>query len=121
MKAYVADQLPNTGISIEELESRISTSTQEIQAARDQLSTTVNSITARVDTLSDEMKLQHNKLSEEIGRQNVIILGMQQQFQESMADFSSKLQALYTNSSHNQHTTTTASTSKPSQWGVQDK
>ena len=61
MKAYVADQLPNTGISIEELESRISTSTQEIQAARDQLSTTVNSITARVDTLSDEMKLQHNK------------------------------------------------------------
>lgn len=121
MKAYVNEKSTNTGITIEELELKISNSTKEVQAARDQLSETVSSLTARVDTLSEELKLQNNKLSDEIGRQNVIILGMQQQFQESMSDFSSKLQELYKTSSNHNYRTTTASTSKPSQWGSQEK
>ncbi len=61
----------------------------------DQLSHTISSLTSRVDTLLDELKLQNDKLSDEIRCQNIIILGMQTQFQDTMSYFASKLQALY--------------------------
>lgn len=122
MKEYVAENSSSKGITIEELELRMSKSTKEVQTARDQLSETVSNIAARVDTLSEEIKHQNSKISDEIGRQNVIILGMQQQFQESMADFSSKLQELYNKSNNTTPSiTTTASTSKTSQWGERGK
>jgi hypothetical protein len=122
MKTYVADTPGNGGINIEELEAKIKKSSDEVQAARDHLSTTIFSISSRVDSLSEELKLQHSKLSDEIKRQNVIILGMQQQFQEGMADFSTKLKAIYTNQGDPALIISSpASTSKPRQGGEQDK
>jgi hypothetical protein len=100
----------------------MSNSTKEVQAVRDQLSHTVSNITAGVDTLFEELRMHNSRLSEGIQRQNVTILGMQRQFQESMTDFSSKLQELYNKSNTNDTSIThSASTSKPSQWGEQKK
>jgi hypothetical protein len=100
MKTYVGTTA-NSSLNIDELESRMAKSTKEIQEVRDQLSLSVHNITARVDTLSDDIKQHTEQMSSEINRQNIIILGMQQQFKESMLDFSTKLQDLY-NRPHNQ-------------------
>jgi hypothetical protein len=59
IKQYIADFNDTSGVKIEELEARFSQSTKEVQEVRDHLSLTVSSITARVDTLSEEMKTQH--------------------------------------------------------------
>ena len=120
MKAHIASKSETSAINVDELETRMAQSSKEIQTVRDQLSQTISSLTSRVDTLSEEMKLHNNKLSNEIQRQNVIILGMQQQFQETMSDFSNKLQLLYTTSDKTSTIISpSASTSKPKQWGDQ--
>ncbi len=59
MKKYIAGTSDTSGINIEELEARFSQSTKEVQEMRDQLSNSVSNITARVDNLSDEIKV-HN-------------------------------------------------------------
>ncbi len=94
MKTYIGDTATSE-INIDDLESRMAKSTREIQEVREQLTTTVSSITTRVDTLSADIKLHTDQMASEIKRQNIIILGMQQQFQDSMSDFAIKLQALY--------------------------
>ncbi len=94
----------------------MSASTKEVQNVRDQLSHTISSLTSRVDNLSEELKIHNDKLSNEIQRQNVIIPGMQQQFQETMSDFTTKLQALYHATDKPPPTISPhASTSKPKQ------
>jgi hypothetical protein len=118
MQKYIATKSDTSAINIEELEAKMSQSTTEVQHIRDQLSNTISSLTSRVDTLSDEMKQHNSKLSSEIQRQNVIILGMQQQFQETMSDFSDKLQAIYhTSNNKSTYISPSASTSKPKLWG----
>jgi hypothetical protein len=116
MKKYIASNSDTSGINIEDLEAKMSQSTQEVQAVRDQLSHTVSSLTTRVDTLAEEVQKHNIKISDDIQRQNVIILGMQQQFQETMSDFSRKLQSIYNTSNNNPiFVSPTASTSKPRQ------
>lgn len=100
MKTYVGTAANNSGFNIDELESRMAQSTKEVKEVRDQLSLSVTSVTARVNTLSDDTKLHTEQMSSEIQCQNIIILGMQQQFQESMLDFSAKLQDLYNQPTH---------------------
>jgi FtsZ-binding cell division protein ZapB len=97
MKVYIGTTTPSE-INIDELETRMAKSTKEIQEVRDQLDNTVASITARVDTLSADIKLHTDQMASEIKRQNIIIIGMQQQFQDSMLDFSKKLQDIYNRS-----------------------
>ncbi len=122
MKKYVAGSTNTTGINIEELELRFSKSTQEIQAVREQLSTTVSSLTDRVEVLAAELKTQNAKLSDDIQRQNVVILGMQQQFQNSLADFSTKLQHLYSTAGDKPTTVTpSAPTRNQGPWGTREK
>jgi hypothetical protein len=122
MKQHVAGDIKATGINIDDLEAKMSQSTKEVQAVRDQLSQSVASISNRVDTLAAEVQCHNTKISDEIQRQNVIILGMQQQFQDTMADFSQKLQAIYSTSSHNAtFISPPSSTSKPKQWGDKAK
>jgi hypothetical protein len=77
----------------------------------------VAGLTTRVDTLSEELESQTKKLSDEIERQNIIILGMQKQFQVTMSKFSTKLQAIYESSS----VSPLASTSEPGPRGDQGK
>ncbi len=93
---------------------------KEVQEVRDQLSLTVSNIASRVDTLSDDMKAQNAKISDDIQCQNIIILGMQKQFQDSLSDFSTKLQDLYS-TKNNTIVSPLASTSTPGQWGTRDK
>jgi hypothetical protein len=122
MKEHVAGDIKASGINIDDLEAKMSQSTKEIQAIRDQLSQTVNSISIRVDTLAEEVQRHNSKVSEDIQRQNVIILGMQQQFQETMSEFSQKLQAIYNTSGTNANfISPSASTSKLQQRGEQSK
>jgi hypothetical protein len=121
MKQYIAGSTDGPGVNIEELETRFSQSVKEVQEVRDNLTNTVSSITARVDTLSEEMKLQHAKISDDIQRQNVIILGMQKQFQDSLPDFSTKLQDLYNNQGIANSVSPSASTSDQRQWGTWSK
>jgi hypothetical protein len=121
MKQYIAGSTDTPGVNIEELEARFSQSAKEVQEVRDHLTNTVSNITARVETLSEEMKLQHAKISDDIQRQNVIILGMQKQFQESLSDFSSKLQDLYNNPGTTTSVSPSASTSDKRQWGTGTK
>jgi hypothetical protein len=116
MKQYVADTPSQSGINIEDLEAKMSASTNEVQLVRDQLSTTISGLTTCVDHLSEELKTHNDKLTNEIQRQNVIILGMQQQFQDTMSDFSTKLQQLY-QATDKPLVSPPASTSKPKQWG----
>ncbi len=103
----------------------MSQSTKEVQAVRDHLSQTVESLTNRVDTLSEEQKNHNATLSDEIKCQNILILGMQTQFQETMTDFSTKLQAIYSTTNTNNPSTSfvspSASTSKTRHWGDQIK
>ncbi len=120
MKAHIASNSETSAINVDELETRMAQSSKKVQIVQDQLSQMISSLTSRVDTLSEEMKLHNNKLSNEIQRQNVIILGMQQQFQETMSEFSNKLQLLYTTSDKTSAIISpSASTSKPKQWGDQ--
>jgi hypothetical protein len=56
MKAYVGTT-EISGFNTDELESRMAQSTKEVQEVHDQLSLSVNSITAQVNTLSDNIKL----------------------------------------------------------------
>ncbi len=121
MKAYVAGSTTTSGVNIEDLEARFSQSTKEVQEMRDQLSNSVSNITARVDTLADEIKASNAKMSDDIQRQNIIILGMQQQFQDSLSDFSAKLQELYHHSSTATIVSPSASTSNQRQWGTGTK
>jgi hypothetical protein len=120
MKQYIAGSTTTTGVNLDELEARFSQSTKEVQEVRDQLSLTVSNIASRVDTLSDEIKAQNAKISDDIQRQNIIILGMQKQFQDSLKDFSAKLQDLYS-TKNTTIVSPLASTSTPGQWGTQDK
>jgi hypothetical protein len=121
MKTYIAGSTDTSGVNIEELEARISQSTKEVQEVRDQLGKSVSSITARVNSLSDEIKTHNEKISADIQRQNVIILGMQQQFQDTLSDFSAKLQALYNHSGNTTNVPPFASTSNQGQWGAGNK
>jgi hypothetical protein len=79
-------------------------------------------LTTPVDSLADDLQRHNSKLSDDIQHQNVIILGMQQQFQDTMSEFSQKLQSMYkvANSEPN-YVSPSASTSKPRQWGDQVK
>jgi hypothetical protein len=122
MKKYVAGNTDTSGLNIGDLEVKISQSTKEVQEVRDQLSATVATLTTRVDSLADDLQRHNSKLSDDIQRQNVIILGMQQQFQDTMSEFSQKLQSMYkvANSEPN-YVSPSASTSKPGQWGDQVK
>ncbi len=122
MKTYITGKEDPPGINIEELETKMTQSSREVQEVRDQLSHTVSSLTARVDTLSEEIKIQNANLSDEIQRQNVLILGMQRQFQDCMKDFSGKLQDLY-NKSHTDtiSITPSASTSETGHLGDSGK
>ncbi len=122
MKTYVAGSSDISGINIEELENRMSLSTKEVQTVREQLSSAVSTLTTCGDNLTEEVHRHNTKLSDEIQRQNVIILGMQQQFQDTMSDFSHKLQAIYNTTNGNSVLVSPpASTSKPGQRGDQDK
>ena len=78
-------------------------------------------LTTRVDSLADDLQRHNSKLSDDIQRQNVIILGMQQQFQDSLSDFSAKLQELYHHSSTATIVSPSASTSNQRQWGTGTK
>ncbi len=95
MKKYVGNTAPSD-LNIEDLESRMATSSREIQEIRNQLTELVTGITARVDLLSEDIKTHTTQMASENQRQNIIILGMQQQFQDSISDFSKKLQEIYT-------------------------
>jgi hypothetical protein len=121
MKKYIAGSTTTSGVNIEELEARFSQSTKEVQEVRDQLGKSVSNITARVNTLADEIKAHNAKMSDDIQRQNIIILGMQQQFQYSLSDFSAKLQELYHHSSTTTLASPSASTSNQRQWGTGTK
>jgi hypothetical protein len=123
MKQFVSDH-SHGGIQTAELEDKISRSTQEIQSVRDQLQHTIQGISTKVTTLANDMVTQTAKLSEEIQRQNVIILGMQRQFQESFSDFAHKLQELYQDRQlppTNLNPSQVAATSKPRPWGSPEK
>jgi hypothetical protein len=121
MKQYVADNTNTSGINISELETKMAQSTKEVQEVRTKLQETVSGIAQRVDTLADELKSQNSILSADIQRQNIIILGMQKQFQDSMQDFAHKLQALYNQSNCTASTSPSASTSEPGLWGAHGK
>jgi hypothetical protein len=95
MKKYVGNTAPSD-LNIVDLESRMATSLREIQETRNQLTESVTGITVRVDLLSEDIKTHITQMASEIQRQNIIILGMQQQFQDSISDFSKKLQEIYT-------------------------
>jgi len=95
MKKYVGNTAPSD-LNIEDLESRMATSSREILEMRNQLTESVTGITARVDLLSKDIKTHTTQMASEIQRQNIVILGMQQQFQDSISDFSKKLQEIYT-------------------------
>jgi hypothetical protein len=73
-----------------------------------------------VDKLSDEIKLLNAKISDDIQHQNIIILGLQKEFQDSFSDFSMKLQELYKNTSSTT-VSPSASTSNQGQWGTRAK
>ncbi len=94
MKTYIGTTTPSD-INIDDLESWMAQSMKEIQEVHDQLAQTVSGITTLVDTLSADIKLHTDQMASEIKRQNIIILGMQKQFQDSILDFSTKLQELY--------------------------
>jgi hypothetical protein len=118
MKQYIAGNSNPIGINIDELEAKVSQSAHEVQTVREQLCRSVKDLGTRVDNLSEELKLNNSRLSEEIQRQNVIILGMQRQFQDTMTDFSNKLQEIYSISEKSSPSISpTASTSKTRHWG----
>ncbi len=58
---------------------------------------------------------QASSLKEEINKQNIIILGMQREFQQHMADFTLQLRDMYTAQSQTA-ATPPASTSMKRQW-----
>ncbi len=117
MKEYVARSSISTGITMDDLETKMSQSTTAVQAVCNQLSQSVSRLTARVDAISKELKSHQTKISTEMQCQNVIILGMQKQFQETMSDFSSKLQAIYTAPENTANfVSPPASTSKQGHW-----
>jgi hypothetical protein len=108
MQKYVEGSADNNAVNIDKLEIRFSQSAQEVQSVRDQLSKTVSNITNRVEALSDELRTHNAKIADDIQHQNIIILGMQKQFQDSLSDFSTKLQILYN------HAGTNPTTASPS-------
>ncbi len=116
MKKYVAGNIDTSGLNIGDLEAKMSQSTKEVQEVQDQLSSTVANLTTWVDSLAEELKRHNSKLSDDIQGQNIIILGMQQQFQDTMSDFSHKLQSMHKSaSSEPNFVSPSAFTSKPRQ------
>jgi hypothetical protein len=100
----------NPTIKIDELERQVNISSQEIKLVKQTLDESVNTITARVDDLTTT-----------IHKQNTIILGMQKDFQETMSEFSSRLTAIYAQSSVQQPLTPAVSTRDQRRWGESPK
>jgi hypothetical protein len=107
MKPYIASDTSISGITIKELDARMKQSHDEVISIRDGLNTSITSLSTRLDSISSNMD-----------RQNSIILGMEGQFKETLADFSNKIKELYELMKLTANTTSPpASTSKQVHWG----
>jgi hypothetical protein len=114
MKHHISsDYGDSPAIKIEDLEIQVKNSSQEIKNITNQLEDTVK-------TMSLAMQQQNTRvdnLALSIDKQNVIILGMQKDFQETMKHFSEQIQALYEKPITDQTLTPTSTTSMKGRLG----
>lgn len=108
LQPYISSNNTTTtasGITIEELDSRMQESQREVLSIREGLNSSINDLSSRLETISTRME-----------RQNSIILNMEEHFRESLRDFSIKLRELYELATK-PSTSPAASTSKQVHWG----
>ncbi len=88
MKHHISlDYGAQPNVNIDELDKQVQLSSQEIKNITKQLDDKVKMITESID--HQNTRVDH--LAQAIDKQNVIILGIQKEFQATMQDFSSRL------------------------------
>lgn len=94
-------------VNIVDLETQVNSSSKEVKAIAKQLEGTFQTISVNLQQQNSRV----DNLALSIDKQNVIILGMQKDFQDTMRVFSDQLQELYKNSNGAQSITPTSTTS----------
>jgi predicted nucleic acid-binding Zn-ribbon protein len=108
LQPFIASDVSSTGITIEELDERMKKSHEEVISIRDGLNSSITNLSSRLENMSNNMD-----------RQNSIILGMEGQFRDTFSAFSDKIKELHDliRQTSTSNTPSAASTGKQVHWG----